>query len=136
MPIRACEQIHCKLVPLSMWLELARRISMIMLIVAIATGFSVPAVQAQSHHGQTVASVAMSADSLAGCAHDGCPIDQKADMHGACFAPCAGVSVLSPPTTISYLAVAQDVLTPSLDRAMVDHTVAPDPHPPKQYELT
>jgi hypothetical protein len=136
MPIRACEQMHCKLVPLSMWLELARRIAMIMLIVAIVTGFSVPGIQAQSHHGQMVASVAMGAHNPAGCAHDGCPIDQKADMQGTCFAPCAGVSVLSPTSTISYLSVAQDVLTPSLDRAMVDHTVAPDPHPPKQYELT
>jgi hypothetical protein len=119
-----------------MWLELGRRIAMIVLIVAIATGFSVPAVQAQSHHGQMVASVAMGADKLAGCAHDGCPIDQKADMQGACFAPCAGVSALSPMTTIPYLAVARDVLTPALDRAMVDRTVAPDPYPPKQYELT
>ena len=135
MLVRACEQMHCKLVPLSMWLELARRIAMIMLIVAIATGFSVPAVQAQSHHGQMAASVAMSADNPAGCAHSGCPIDQKADMQGACFAPCLGVSVLPPTTTISYLSVAQDVLTPSLDRAMVDHTVAPDPHPPKSYAL-
>jgi hypothetical protein len=135
MPVRAYKQIRCKGVPLSMWLELARRISMIMLIVAIATGFSVPALQAQSHHGQMVASVAMSADNPAGCAHNGCPIDQKADMQGACFAPCPGVSVLPPATTISYLSVALDVLTPSLDRAMVDHTVAPDPHPPKPYAL-
>ena len=119
-----------------MWLELGRRIAMTMLIVAIATGFSVPALQAQSHHGQMVATVAMGANNLADCAHDGCPIDQKADMHGACFAPCAGVSVLSTTATISYLTVAQDVLTPSLDLALVDRTVAPDPHPPKQYALT
>ena len=108
---------------------------MVMLMVAIATGFSVPAVQAQSHNGQMVASLAMSADNPAGCAHDECPIDQKAAMQGACFAPCPGVSVLPPMTTVSYLSVAQDVLTPSLDRAMVDHTVAPDPHPPKPYAL-
>ena len=77
----------------------------------------------------------MGADNPAGCARSGCPIDQKADTQGSCFAPCPGVSVLPPTTTISYLSVAQDVLTPSLDRVMVDHTVAPDPHPPKQYAL-
>jgi len=105
---------------------------MIMLIVAVATGFAVPTVQANWNHGQMVATATMSADHLAGCAHDGCPIDQGADMHGTCFAPCAGVSVLPPTTAMVYLTVARDVLTPSLDRAMVDRTVAPDPHPPKQ----
>jgi len=105
---------------------------MIALIVAVATGFAVPAAQAGSHHAQTVAGVAMSADDLAGCAHDGCPVDQNAAMHATCFAACAGVSILSPAAAIVYLSVARDVLTPALDLAMVDRSVPPDPHPPKQ----
>jgi hypothetical protein len=115
-----------------MWLELGRRILMVALIVAVATGFAMPAAQAGSHHAQAVAGVAMSADDLAGCTHDGCPVDQHAAMHATCFTACAGVSVLSPPAAIVYFSVARDVLTPSLDRAMVDRTVPPDPHPPKQ----
>ena len=104
---------------------------MIMLIVAVATGFAVPAVQAGSHLSPMATAITMSADNLAGCAHDGCPIDQGADMHGTCFAPCAGVSTLPAATAMVHLPVARDGLTPALDRAMVDRTVAPDPHPPK-----
>jgi hypothetical protein len=119
-----------------MWLELGRRVSMIMLIVAFATGISVPTVKAQSHHGQMIASMTMSADHLANCAQDGkCPIDQNTDMHGTCFATGAGVSALSATTAIYYFGVANDVLGPSLDRDMVGHTIPPDPHPPKQYAL-
>lgn len=115
-----------------MWFELGRRISMIMFIVAFATGISVPAIQAQSHHGQMVAPMTMSADHLANCAHDGkCPIDHNADMHGTCFATGTGVSALSATAAIYYFSVAKDVLTLSLDRDMVGLTVPPDPHPPK-----
>lgn len=105
---------------------------MILLIVAVATGFAVPTVQAGSHLSPMAMAITMSADNLAGCAHNGCPIDQGADMHGTCFAPCAGVTALPPATAMVYLAVTRDILTPSLDLAMVDRTVAPDPHPPKQ----
>ena len=105
---------------------------MIMLIVAFATGLSVPTVQAQSNRGQMVASVAMSMDGQGTCVHDGCPIDQNADMHGTCFASGTGVSVLSATEAIYQFSVAKDVLTPSLDRVMVGLTIPPDPHPPKQ----
>src|SRR5665213_2506962 len=97
-----------------MWLELGRRVSIIMLIVAVATGFTAPIVQANSHRGQIVATVIMSADHLAGCAHDGCPIEQGTDMHGTCFAPCAGVSVLSTAAAMVYLpAAVERTLTPA-----------------------
>jgi hypothetical protein len=108
---------------------------MIMLIVAIATGVGVPAAQAELHHGQVIASAAMSTNDFGTCAHDGCGINQQADMQGTCFAPCAGVTVLSATTGIFLFTVGHDVLTPSLDRAMVDRAIPPDPHPPKQYEL-
>ena len=104
---------------------------MIVLIVAIATGLACPSRKPESHHAQMVASVAMGADD-SDCAHDGCPVDQHAAMHAACFTTCAGVSILSPPAAIVYFSVARDVLMPSLDRAMVDRSIPPDPHPPKQ----
>lgn len=115
-----------------MWLELSRRISIIMLMVAFATSLAVPAIPAEAHHSQMVATVSMSMDDHGACAHDGCPIDQQADTHGTCFASGTAASVLAPTTAIFYFALAQDVLVPSLDRAMVDRTIPPDPHPPKQ----
>jgi hypothetical protein len=112
-----------------MWLELARRLSLILLIVAVATGLGVPVVHAGPQHDRTT--VAMSAD--AGCVHDGCPIDQNAAAHTNCFATCAGVSLLSStPTGIAYFAVGRDVLQPSHDVAMLARNIPPDPHPPKQ----
>jgi hypothetical protein len=118
-----------------MWLELGRRLSMIVLVVAFATGLSVPTVQAHSHHGQIIAPMAMSADHLAGCAQDGkCPIDQNTDMHGTCFASGTGVSALLLATAvICQFSVTKDVLKPSFDRTMVGQTIPPDPHPPKQH---
>ena len=116
-----------------MWLELGRRIAMIMLIVAFATSVAMPAVQAQTHHSQMIATVAMSADNHDDCAQDQCPLDHRADMQGTCCAASAGVSVLSQTTAIFYLAVTQDVLAPSLDLAMAGRAIPPDPHPPKQH---
>jgi hypothetical protein len=114
-----------------MFLELGRRISMILLIVAVATGFAVPAAHAATHHSQMAVTAIITMDHAADCAHEGCPIDQNVDMHGTCFAPCAGVTALPPATAMAYLTVARDVFMPSLDPAMVDRNVAPDPHPPK-----
>ena len=116
-----------------MWLELGRRISMIMLVVAFATGLSMPTVHAQSHHSQMIATVAMSADNHGDCAQDQYPLDHRADMQGTCCAASAGVSVLSQTTAIFYLAVTQDVLAPSLDLALAGRVIPPNPHPPKQY---
>jgi len=108
---------------------------MIMLIVAFATGVSVPAVQAQSHHDQIVQTVAMNMGNDATCPHDGCPIDQHANMNGVCFATGSGASVLPPANTVIHFTVAQDILVPSVDRAGAGHTFPPDPHPPKQIAL-
>ncbi len=119
-----------------MWLELRRRISMIMLIVAFATSLAMPAIPAGPHHSQLVTTVAMSMGNHTTCAPDGCPIDQQANMNGTCLASGTGAGVLSPATAIFYFTAAQDVSTPSLDRAMVDRTIPPDPHPPKQIELS
>jgi hypothetical protein len=117
-----------------MWLELARRLTMIVLIVAISTGFAAPMAQAGSHHGQAIATMAMGSDGAGDCAHAGCGIAQQADMQGNCFAPCAGVTALSTVAPISYFAAGHDVLTPSPALAMVDRAIPPDPHPPKQYQ--
>ena len=56
--------------------ELGRRLAMIVLVVAVATGVTVPVSFAGPHHDQTVISLAMDMGHPAGCAHGGCPVDQ------------------------------------------------------------
>ena len=107
---------------------------MIMLVAAVATGpFFLHAAQAAAQPGQVLAAGAMSMDDdLATGTPHGCPFDQKANLHGSCFAACAAVSVLPSPTAaIPYCFVGQDVLRPKLDLAMVGHAFPPDPYPPK-----
>jgi hypothetical protein len=125
---------HLRPVLFAMWLELARRLTMIVLIVAISTGFAAPMAQVGSHHGQVIATMAMGTGGSGACAHAGCGIAQQADMQGTCFAPCAGVTVLSTAAPMSYFAAGHDVLAPSLALAMVDRAIRPEPHPPKQYQ--
>ena len=114
-----------------MWLEFGRRITMIILIVAVATGLGVPAVHAEIHHGQLIATAAISMDNSGTCAHEGCGSTQQADMQGTCFAPCIGVSVLPATATIIHFSVGHDVLAPALDQRMADRAIPPDLHPPK-----
>ena len=115
-----------------MWRELGRQVAMIVLVVAVATGFAMPVAPAGSHHGQTAVSLALGADHPAGCAHDGgCPADQNAPMQGTCFAACAGVTVLPPAVAAFSRAMTGSVLKPSRELALVDRGIPPDPHPPK-----
>lgn len=114
-----------------MWRELGHRLAMILLAVAIATGFAVPASFAGPHHDQAAISLAMNMGHPAGCAHEGCPVEQNSTMQDTCFAACAGVTVLPPMPAAVFRAIAHDVLAPSLDLAMVDRSIPPDPYPPK-----
>lgn len=119
-----------------MWLGLGRRIAMIVLVVTFATGLVMPAVHAGSDpHGRMAASVVTSVDHHSTCPSKGCPIDQRADMHGTCFAAGAGASALPSPMVLVHFVAAQDVLTPSFDLALDDRTAPPDPYPPKRFEL-
>jgi len=113
-----------------MWRTLARQIATIVLIVAVATGFAMPMPQAAPHHESVVVTAAMSMDGSP-CAHDGCPLEQSADMHGICSMTCGGLTVLMPPLAIAYRSIAPVIVAPTLDLAMVDHRIPPDPHPPK-----
>lgn len=105
---------------------------MITLGVAVTVCIGVPTVQAGSHHGQVVVSVPTSADNLASCAHGGCPNGQNGETHGNCSMSCTGVSGLVPIIAVFQLGGAEDAALPSLDLAMVDRIIPPDPHPPKQ----
>ena len=118
-----------------MWLELARRISVIVFIVAFATNSVVSAVQAHSHHTESLATVAMSTDDDGDCTYDKYHPAHQLDIQKMCCSAGAGVSVVLPASIGLYLADAQDALMPSLDRVPVGRTIPPDPHPPKQVAL-
>lgn len=107
---------------------------MVMLVAAFAAGLAMPAIPAAAHHSQMVTTVTLSMDDQGTCPHKGCPIDQRAE-HGTCVAFSAAPSILTPATSIFYNSFARDILRPRLDRVMADHTIPPDPHPPKQVEL-
>jgi hypothetical protein len=123
--------LQSKSEPAVMWRELGRRVAVIVLIVAVATGFAVPVSFAGPHHDLAAVSMAVGAGPPGGCAHDGCAVDQDAATQGACFSACAGVTVLPAAAATVCRAVAYDILTPSPDLAMVDRSIPPDPYPPK-----
>ena len=105
---------------------------MIMLIVALAALPFVPAMPAAAHQGQTTVSATTTNSDHGTCNHDGCPVEQQADMQGACFASGAGPSILAPVAAIAYTTTTQSILMPALDRALVDHRIPPALRPPKQ----
>ena len=111
--------------------ELGRRLAMIVLVVAVATGFAAPVSFAGPHHDQTVVSLAMNMGHSAGCAHDGCPAEQNSAAQGTCFSACAGITVLPPAMATVYSAIAYDVMTPTRDLTLVDRGIPPEPYPPK-----
>ena len=111
--------------------ELGRRLAMIVLVVAVATGVAVPVSFAGPHHDRAAISLAMGMGHPIGCAHDGCPADQNSAAQGACFSACAGVTVLPPVTATVYRAIAYDVMTPARDLVLVARVIPPDPYPPK-----
>jgi len=111
--------------------ELGRRIAMIVLIGAVATGVAVPVSFAGPHHDRSAVSLAMGMGDPAGCAHEGCPAEQNSVAQGTCFSACAGVTVLPPVAVSVYAAIAYDVMTPTRDLALVDRGNPPDPYPPK-----
>ena len=107
---------------------------MILLVAAVATGlFSCTRLKPRRSRDRRSWQAAMSMDDdLATGTSHGCPFDQKANLHGSCFAACAAVSVLPLPTAaILYCFVGLDILQPKLDLALVGHALPPDPHPPK-----
>ncbi|HVX57337.1 MAG TPA: hypothetical protein VHA37_06395 [Candidatus Saccharimonadales bacterium] len=117
---------------LAMWLKLRLRISTVAIIAAFAALFTVFASRADAHHNTPAYSV-MSAITYedGGCVHDGCSIPQHHDSHGTCFASGTATSALPPASSMRHFALVQDVLRPSLDRAMIEQIIEPDPHPPK-----
>lgn len=100
---------------------------------ALAMGLSARSVHAAPQPGSALATVRASMDhDRAARGHEGCPLDHKADVHGACSSACAGMSVLAPAiATTASCFVGQGVVRLPFDLAMVGHAYPPDPYPPK-----
>ena len=121
---------HSKPMFRSMWLELTRRFAVIILSVAIGAGLMVRAAQSEPYHGHlTVSAVVGSAHQSTG-AHGGCAGDQTGKVQFTCSASCASVGP-APALGFMFKTVVPEPLSPAVDLAMIDHTVPPDPYPPK-----
>ena len=117
--------------------EIARRVFVIVLSVALATGVAVRSVQALAMDiAAPVATAAMTTDTgmpMSGKC-DGCAGDEKA-MAAACSALCSGaVAVL--PVVVAFDPISVETIDPSDTQAATGHAFPPDPYPPRPIVLS
>lgn len=130
----SCKLVLCKI----MWRKTARRLFVLVLSVALATGLVTRAVYAAY---PATAIAAMSGDM---------PMNGNMPMHGKCvgcagsekampstgcaFAFCGMVAVL--PVTIGLTPVAAGIIAPPAERSATSHVFPPDPYPPRSAILS
>ena len=117
---------------LIMWRETARRLFVLVLSVALATGLVARAVQAASPE---TAVTAMSGDMPMHGKCNGCAGSEKAMPSAACaFAFCGMVAVV--PVTATFDPVATGTIEPAVQWSATGHVFPPDPYPPRPAVLT
>jgi hypothetical protein len=117
-----------------MWFEIARRLFVIVLSVALATGLVVRSVPTMdiAAPAATAAATADPGMPMSGKC-DGCAGDEKA-MAAACSAVCNGaVAVL--PVLVAFGPAAVEAIGPSAVPAATGHAFPPDPYPPRPIVL-
>jgi hypothetical protein len=82
-----------------------------------------------------VVATVIASDHLMTGAHSGCAANQHTSAQFTCFATCASVGDL-PPLTSIHNTFNAGILSPAADRVIIDHTIPPDPYPPKSYGLS
>ena len=107
--------------------DLARRLLVLLLSVALATGVTVRVAQAGS---MEMTAVAMAADMPMHGKCDGCAGNEKAMAPSACFTHCASVVAL-PASTFAFNPPPQGVVAPAAETAAAGHIAAPEPYPPR-----
>ncbi len=124
---------RCKLVLCNiMWRETARRLFVLVLSVALATGLVTRAVYAAY---PATAIAAMSGDMPMHGKCNGCAGSEKGMPSAACaFAFCGMVAVL--PVTATLDPVAAETIEPTAWRSATGHVFPPDPYPPRPTILT
>ena len=117
--------------------EIARRVFVIVLSVALATGAAVRTVQALAMDiAAPAATAAMTTDTgmpMSGKC-DGCAGDEKA-MAAACSGLCSGAVAALPPV-VAFGPVSVETLGPSATPAATGHAFPPDPYPPRPIVLS
>src|SRR6516165_4327742 len=117
--------------------EIARRVFVIVLSVALATGVAVRSVQALAMDvAAPAATAAMTTDTdlpMSGkCS--GCARDEKA-MAAGCSALC-GSAVAVLPLVVAFGPISVETIGPSATPAATGHAFPPDPYPPRPTVLS
>jgi hypothetical protein len=120
-----------------MQFEIARRLAVIVLSVALSTGLVLRSAQAIAMDimAPPTAGVTAAPDTAMPMPDkcDGCAGHEKAV--GACSAFCANVFALLP-AAIGFVSVPIETVGPCVEASATGHTFPPDPHPPKPSVLT
>jgi len=115
-----------------MWSEFARRLFVVLLSVALATGLTVRVVQA-GNMDMTAAAMATDMPMHGKC--DGCAGNEKAMAPTACSAYCGSVAAL-PSMVVAFDSLGIDGVAPSVAPAATGHVFPPDPYPPRPSILS
>ena len=117
--------------------EIARRVLVIVLSVALATGVAVRSVQALAMDVAAPAATAAATpdtDMPMSGKCSGCAGDEKA-MAAACSALCSGAVAVLPPV-VAFGPVSVETLGPSATPTATGHAFPPDPYPPRPIVLS
>lgn len=115
-----------------MWHRTARRLLVIVLSVALATGFITRTVQAVSMDA-TTASMGTEMPMHGKC--DGCAGNEKTMTPVACAASFCSVMTLAP-TVAAFDAISSETVEPRAETPAMGRTFSPNPHPPKSTVLS
>jgi len=115
-----------------MWRETARRIFVLIVVVALAAAFQVRSVQGFSAESQMAT---MSVDMPVHGKCDGCAGNEKAMTPSACSSYCTTVAAASFPV-VAYQPVFAATVESGIGPAASGHTNPPDPYPPRPTRMS
>lgn len=115
--------------------ELLQRFLVLVLSMAITTGFATHFVRAGDTNATAIAAATVNTDMPMPVGHDGSAGDQKAMAQGACIASCTSMVAL--PTAVAGIdAVLLGTVVPTIGPVASGHAIPPAPHPPKSSYLS
>ena len=116
-----------------MWREIAHRLLVLVLSLALGTAIvarSVQATQLDLGVGAMSTSMPMNGD----C--NGCAGSDKAMLPGACAASFCSIIMSVAPIAVTFDAVVIGVVSPAVQPAIAGHIFPPDPYPPRSSVLS
>jgi hypothetical protein len=115
-----------------MWRETARRILVLIVVVALAATFQLRSIQGFSAEAQTTA---MNVDMPMHGKCDGCAGNEKAMTPSVCSTFCTTVAAL-PFLNVAYDPVFAEIIASNVEVATTGHTTPPDPYPPRLSRMS